>query len=140
MGPAHRFVAPAAGDEPSRVGAPAGMFRYDCVALGTRVTCALIRLLYSIRKSCRQIGVLLRVKGNSMQPMMHDGDILAVDSSQTDRSQLNGKVVVVANEQKGLCISRLRRYENVDVLEPENRDYKPIVFTKRHLLHTLLKV
>src|SRR2546430_16704206 len=59
MGPAHRFVAPAAGDEPSRVGAPAGMFRYDCVALGTRVTCALIRLLYSIRKSCRQIGVLV---------------------------------------------------------------------------------
>ena len=73
---------------------------------------------------------LLRVKGNSMQPMMHDGDILAVDSSQTDRSQLDGKVVVVANEQKGLCISRLRRYENVDVLEPENRDYKPIVFSK----------
>src|SRR5207253_2971722 len=41
---------------------------------------------------------LLRVKGNSVQQMMHDGDILAVDSSQTDRSQLNGKVVVVANK------------------------------------------
>src|SRR5438309_9643106 len=59
MGPAHRFVAPAAGDEPSRVGAPAGMFRYDCVALGTRVTCALFRLLHSIRKSGGEIGVLV---------------------------------------------------------------------------------
>src|SRR5439155_26352158 len=59
MGPAHRFVAPAAGDEPSRVGAPAGMFRYDCVALGTRVTYALFRLLHSIRKSGREIGVLV---------------------------------------------------------------------------------
>jgi SOS-response transcriptional repressor LexA len=75
-----------------------------------------------------------------MQPMMHDGDILAVDSSQTDRSQLNGKVVVVANEQKGLCISRLRRYENVDVLEPENRDYKPIVFTKSEGWRIVAKV
>jgi SOS-response transcriptional repressor LexA len=83
---------------------------------------------------------LLRVKGNSMQPMMHDGDILAVDSSQTDRSQLNGKVVVVANEQKGLCISRLRRYENVDVLEPENRDYKPIVFTNSEGWRIVAKV
>jgi DNA-binding XRE family transcriptional regulator len=73
---------------------------------------------------------LVRVKGDSMQPMMHDGDIMAVDSSQIDREQLNGKVVIVSNEEKGLCVSRLRRYQTVDVLEPENRDYQAIVFSK----------
>jgi SOS-response transcriptional repressor LexA len=73
---------------------------------------------------------LVRVKGDSMQPMMHDGDILAVDSSQADREHLDGKVVIVSNEEKGLCVSRLRRYQTVDVLEPENRDYRATVLTK----------
>lgn len=73
---------------------------------------------------------MLRVKGRSMEPLIHNGDILAVDSYQTDRDELQGKVVVVANEQKGLCVSRLRRYENLDVLESENREYEPVVLNK----------
>jgi len=73
---------------------------------------------------------LVRVKGDSMQPMMHDGDILAVDSSQTDREHLDGKIVIVTNEQNGLCVSRFRSYQSVDVLEPENRDYQATVLTK----------
>ncbi len=36
----------------------------------------------------------LRVQGNSMSPLIYDGYILAVDSSQTDRSKLNGKIVI----------------------------------------------
>ena len=73
---------------------------------------------------------LLRVKGHSMEPLIHDSDILAVDSFQTDRSELEGKVVVVANEEKGLCVSRLRRYEDFHVLESENRQYEGIVLNK----------
>lgn len=73
---------------------------------------------------------LLRVKGQSMEPLIKGGDILAVDSFQTERADLYDKVVIAANEQKGLCVSRLRRYGNLDVLEGENRQHDPVVLTK----------
>ncbi len=65
-----------------------------------------------------------------MEPLIHDGDIAAVDSSQTDRTQLDGKVVIVTSEEKGLCVSRLRRYPKFDVLESENREYQSVVLGK----------
>ena len=73
---------------------------------------------------------MLRVRGRSMEPLIHDGDIAAVDSSQTDRAQLDGKVVIVTSEEKGLCVSRLRRYPKFDVLESENREYQSVVLGK----------
>jgi len=74
---------------------------------------------------------MLRVRGRSMEPLIRDGDIAAVDSSQTDRTHLDGKIVIVTNEEKGLCVSRLRRYPKFDVLESENRDYQSVVLGKR---------
>ena len=75
---------------------------------------------------------LVRVKGHSMEPMIHDGDIVAVDSFQTDLDQLDGKIVVVSSEQKGLCISHFRRYELVDILEPDNRkEYSATVYDRK---------
>ena len=73
---------------------------------------------------------LLRVRGHSMEPLLHDGDIMAVDSFQTDMHELDGKVVVVANEEKGLCVSRFRRYLGMDILESENREYEPVILGK----------
>jgi transcriptional regulator with XRE-family HTH domain len=73
---------------------------------------------------------LLRVKGHSMQPLIQDGSIVAVDSFQTDREDLDGKVVIVSNEKKGLCVSHFRHYKTLDVLEPENREYEAIVLDK----------
>jgi phage repressor protein C with HTH and peptisase S24 domain len=73
---------------------------------------------------------LLRVRGRSMEPLIHDGDIAAVDSSQTDRTNLDGKIVIVTSEEKGLCVSRLRRYPKFDILESENRDYQAVVLGK----------
>jgi phage repressor protein C with HTH and peptisase S24 domain len=73
---------------------------------------------------------MLRVKGRSMEPLIRNGDILAVDSFQADRARLLGKIVVVSNEKDGLCVSRLRRYQNFDVLESENREYEPAVLNK----------
>jgi len=73
---------------------------------------------------------LLRVRGRSMEPLIHDGDIAAVDSSQTDRTNLDGKIVIVTSEEKGLCVSRLRRYPKFDVLESENREYQAVVLGK----------
>jgi len=73
---------------------------------------------------------LLRVRGHSMEPLIRNGDILAIDSFQTERSDLYGKIVVAASEKKGLCVSRLRHYEDIDVLEGENREYDPVILSK----------
>ena len=83
---------------------------------------------------------LLRVKGRSMEPLIHDGDIAAVDSSQTDRAHLDGKIVIVSNEEKGLCVSRLRRFPKVDLLESENRDYQAVILDKSSGWHIVAKV
>jgi phage repressor protein C with HTH and peptisase S24 domain len=69
----------------------------------------------------------LRVRGHSMMPLIRDGNIVAVDTSQTDVSELDNMLVIAWNEQKGLCISRFRHYGDVSVLEPENREYKSVV-------------
>jgi len=75
---------------------------------------------------------LLRVRGHSMQPLIPDGAIVAVDSFDTDGMNLDGKIVVVTNDEKGICVSRLRRYAELQVLEPENREYEPIVVDREH--------
>jgi phage repressor protein C with HTH and peptisase S24 domain len=73
---------------------------------------------------------LLRVRGSSMEPLIHGGDILAVDSFQTDKAELDGKVVVATHEELGLCVSRLRRYEGVELLESENHEHVSTVLGK----------
>lgn len=73
---------------------------------------------------------LLRVKGRSMEPLIRDRDILAVDSYQTDRNLLYGKVVMATNEQNGLCVSRLRHCASFDLLEGENREHGPVLLNK----------
>ena len=73
---------------------------------------------------------LLRVKGHSMEPLIRDGDILAIDSFQTDRNELYGRIVVAVNEEKGICVSHLRRYDSLDVLEGENRQHDPVILNK----------
>jgi SOS-response transcriptional repressor LexA len=69
----------------------------------------------------------LRVKGNSMAPLIQDGYILAVDSSQHDRSKLDGKIVIAWNKNDGLMVSRFKRFGPTELLQPENRDYEPIL-------------
>jgi phage repressor protein C with HTH and peptisase S24 domain len=71
----------------------------------------------------------LRVKGNSMIPLLYDGDIVAVDSSQTKHSDLNNKIVVASNKKKGLSISRFRHIDGVELLESDNRDHQSVNFS-----------
>lgn len=68
----------------------------------------------------------LRVKGMSMSPLIHDGDILAVDYSEVSHAELDGKIVAAWHKDRGLCVSRFRRYRGVEVLEAENRDYETV--------------
>jgi transcriptional regulator with XRE-family HTH domain len=73
---------------------------------------------------------LLRVRGHSMEPVIRQGDILAVDSFQNDPELLTGMVVVAAHEQKGLCVSHLRRYQSLSVLESEDRSHEPVILVR----------
>lgn len=65
----------------------------------------------------------LRVHGRSMMPLIHSGYILVVDTSQTSRPKLHGQIVVAAHKEEGLIVSRLQRFDETDVLVPENREY-----------------
>ncbi len=72
----------------------------------------------------------LRVRGSSMNPLIYNGDIVAVDCSALDTSELNGKIVVACNRKTGLTVSRFLLLRGVQLLESENRDYKPILLGK----------
>jgi len=54
--------------------------------------------------------------------LIGDGYIVAVDSSQSDPSELNDKVVIAWHKDNGLMVSRLRHYDHTEVLQPENKD------------------
>jgi SOS-response transcriptional repressor LexA len=66
----------------------------------------------------------LRVHGRSMMPLIHDGYIVVVDTSQTNRLKLYGQIVVAAHQEQGLIVSRLQRFDHTEVLVPENREYE----------------
>jgi SOS-response transcriptional repressor LexA len=62
-----------------------------------------------------------------MSPAISDGDVVAVDYSQTDPGTLSGTVVVAWHREHGLSLSRFLVVDGVQLLESENRDYQPIV-------------
>ena len=73
---------------------------------------------------------LIRVSGKSMQPAIRDHDILAVDAYQTERGRLYGQVVLVTSEAHGLSVSRFSRYDRIDVLQAEDRQFEPVIMKK----------
>jgi len=66
----------------------------------------------------------LRVHGRSMMPLIHDGYIIVIDTSQNNRLKLYGQIVVAAHKEQGLIVSRLQRFDHTEVLVPENREYE----------------
>lgn len=72
----------------------------------------------------------LRVKGTSMSPLINDGDVVAVDASQTNPEELNRKIVVAWHREKGLSLARFIAADGVHLLESENRDYSPVTVEK----------
>src|SRR5260221_4593932 len=65
----------------------------------------------------------LRVRGNSMAPLIQHGYVVAVDSSLIDLGSMDGKIVIAWHKDVGLTISRFRRYDNTEVLVSENPEY-----------------
>jgi transcriptional regulator with XRE-family HTH domain len=74
--------------------------------------------------------ISLRVKGNSMSPLILDGYIIAVDTSDAPREELLGQIVVAWNaREKRLLASRLIRFNHTDALVSDQREYRPVVLS-----------
>jgi SOS-response transcriptional repressor LexA len=71
----------------------------------------------------------LRVRGRSMTPLVHDGYIIVVDTAQNNRTELYGQLIVAAHKEKGLVVSRLQRFDDTEVMVPENREYDSIAIS-----------
>jgi SOS-response transcriptional repressor LexA len=82
----------------------------------------------------------LRVRGNSMAPLIQDGFVVAADSFETDGSDLGGKIVIAWHRDFGLTISRLRRYDHTEVLQPENTQYEAVTLSAKHSWKIVAKV
>jgi hypothetical protein len=73
--------------------------------------------------------ISLRVTGNSMSPLILDGYLIAVDTSDVSRDNLVGQMVVARNAQeKRLLVSRLIRFDDTDALISDHREYQSVSF------------
>ena len=70
--------------------------------------------------------ICLRVKGNSMSPLILDGYIVAVDISEIEPDSLVGQIVVASHKEKGLLVSRLIRFDHTDALVSDHREYEAL--------------
>jgi hypothetical protein len=70
--------------------------------------------------------ICLRIKGNSMSPLILDDYIIAVDTLEVHRDKLVGQIVVAWNAEKGLIVSRLIRFDHIDALVSDRREYESI--------------
>jgi SOS-response transcriptional repressor LexA len=81
-----------------------------------------------------------RVRGSSMSPLISDGYILVVDFAQNNIGELDGKVVIAWHKDKGLTVSRLKRYDHTFVLQSENASYESITFNSKQRWKIVAKV
>jgi len=84
--------------------------------------------------------ICLRVKGNSMSPLILDGYIIAVDTMDVHRETLVGHIVVALNAEKGLLVSRLIRFDHTDALVSDHREYESISLAPESAWRILGKV
>jgi len=70
--------------------------------------------------------ICLRVRGNSMSPLILDGYIIAVDTFDVRRDPLVGKIILAWHADKGLLVSRLIRFDHTDALVSDHREYESI--------------
>jgi phage repressor protein C with HTH and peptisase S24 domain len=70
--------------------------------------------------------ICMRVSGNSMSPLILDGHIIAVDTSEVRHDRLTGQIVVAQHGEKGLLVSRLIRFGHTDALVSDQREYESV--------------
>jgi transcriptional regulator with XRE-family HTH domain len=71
----------------------------------------------------------MQVSGNSMEPLIPSGSILAVDTGVTDRAALHKELAVFSHRDLGFKVARLQRLPNSDILLSANHNYLPVDVT-----------
>lgn len=72
----------------------------------------------------------LRVRGESMSPLITDNDIVAVDRADINPGDLSGKIVVTWQRDQGLILSRFLQVNGVQLLQSENKEYEAVKLGK----------
>jgi SOS-response transcriptional repressor LexA len=75
--------------------------------------------------------ICIRVKGNSMSPLILDDYIIAVDTSEVRHDTLVGHIVVAQNIEKGLLVSRLIRFDHTEALISDHRGYDSVLLATK---------
>ncbi len=70
----------------------------------------------------------VRVHGDSMEPLIPDRSVVAVDCLQVNARKLLGKVIAAQHDVEGVVVKRLRSHEGKLILVSENPIYPPIEF------------
>jgi SOS-response transcriptional repressor LexA len=124
--PKHQMVAvPLLGVQTGTIGQSGGQFADLDTALAEEMIAApAFWCPNPVQTTC------LRVKGTSMSPLINDGDVVAVDASQTNPAELNHKIVVAWHRENGLALARFVSAEGIQLLESENREYSPVTVDK----------
>ena len=65
-----------------------------------------------------------------MSPVIENGDMVAVDYSETDPATLSGKIVVAWHREHGLSLARFLMVQGVQMLDSENGHHDPLVMEK----------
>ena len=80
--------------------------------------------------------IRLRVKGNSMSPLIFDGYLIAVDTSETAHEKMLGQIVVAwIRDEKRLLVSRLIRFDHTDALISDRRENQAVVRRRIQVAH-----
>jgi phage repressor protein C with HTH and peptisase S24 domain len=87
-----------------------------------------IGLIFTTKETSQQGGKFAaEVRGDSMEPTLHDGDFVVFKPYVGDGSDIpNGKIVVVRNHSGELIVKRLIKVNDLIVLTSDNPKYPPI--------------
>jgi hypothetical protein len=72
--------------------------------------------------------ISLRVKGDSMEPLLQDGYLLVIDRKQNNLATLEGEMLVAHHNNFGLVVSRFFKIDGHRMLVPDNRTHEPVHF------------
>ena len=64
-----------------------------------------------------------------MAPILCDGYIIVVDTSETARAQLMEKMVIAWHPEKGITVSWLKAVAGDEALVSQSHEYSPVVLS-----------
>lgn len=79
----------------------------------------------------------LRIKGDSMEPDIHDGDTVIV--RQQDDAENDEIVIALVNGNDGVC-KRLKKYQDSIALVSLNAKYEPMYFNQKEIIEKPVRI